>query len=489
MTVDIPAIRLRTVVERPVREDGEYVLYWMTAARRTRWNFALDRAAHWAHRLQQPLVVLEALRTGYRWASDRLHRFILEGMVSNAAGLRDAPVTYYPYVEPVAGAGSGLLEALARRASLVVTDDFPCFFLPRMVDAAERQIDVRLERVDSNGLLPMRAAEAVYPTAYAFRRFLQRTLPEHLPQRPCDDILASIQLAAPPRLDERILQRWPQADLSRWLDDPQALAPLPIDHEVGPAIDQGGQDAGRLRLEQFLDRRLVDYAQSRNAPEEEATSGLSPYLHFGHISAHAVFDAIVTRERWTIERLTDGARGQREGWWSMSPPAEAYLDQLVTWRELGYNFCVHRDDYDRFESLPDWARRTLEQHAQDPRPQLYELAEFEQSATHDPLWNAAQRQLVREGRMHNYLRMLWGKKILEWSPSPAEALEVMIELNNKYALDGRNPNSYSGIFWCLGRYDRAWGPERPIYGKVRYMTSANTARKYPVAGYLEKYGA
>ncbi len=171
-----------------------------------------------------------------------------------------------------------------------------------------------------------------------------------------------------------------------------------------------------------------------------------------------------------------------------SSAAEAFLDELVTWRELGYNMCAHRDDYNQYESLPDWARTTLEKHARDRRQRIYSLRQLERSETYDPLWNAAQRQLVREGRMHNYLRMLWGKKILEWTPSPREALAVMLELNNKYAVDGRDPNSYSGIFWCLGRYDRPWGPERKIFGKVRYMSSENTARKLSVAGYLERYG-
>ena len=171
----------------------------------------------------------------------------------------------------------------------------------------------------------------------------------------------------------------------------------------------------------------------------------------------------------------------------MSPSAEAFLDQAVTWREVGYNFCAHRSDFDRFESLPEWARATLARHAADPRTVVYDLGAFAAAQTHDPLWNAAQTQLVVEGRIHNYLRMLWGKKILEWTRSPEEALDVMIELNNRYALDGRDPNSYSGIFWVLGRYDRAWGPERPIFGTVRYMSSENTARKMNVKGYLRRF--
>ena len=168
---------------------------------------------------------------------------------------------------------------------------------------------------------------------------------------------------------------------------------------------------------------------------------------------------------------------------------ESFLDELVTWREIGFNMCWQRDDYDQFDSLPDWAQKTLHDHEGDIRPSLYSLEEFETGATHDPLWNAAQTQLLQEGRIHNYLRMLWGKKILHWSETPRDALEIMIQLNNKYAIDGCDPSSYSGIFWVLGRYDRAWGPEREVFGKVRYMTSENTARKFRVRNYVKQFSS
>ena len=195
----------------------------------------------------------------------------------------------------------------------------------------------------------------------------------------------------------------------------------------------------------------------------------------------------MTREGW-LGDTPRRATGAREGWWGVSANAEAYLDQLITWRELGFNFTSKRADYDRFESLPAWAIATLEAHAADAREWVYDLETLEHSRTHDPLWNAAQRQLVREGRMHNYLRMLWGKKILQWSATPRDALAAMIELNNKYAIDGRNPNSYSGIFWVLGRYDRPWFPERPVSGVLRYMTSESAARKLRLREYLKRYG-
>jgi deoxyribodipyrimidine photo-lyase len=188
------------------------------------------------------------------------------------------------------------------------------------------------------------------------------------------------------------------------------------------------------------------------------------------------------RRSWRYARTAAGGGG-----WNMSPAAEGFLDELITWREVGYNFASHRKDYDQYESLPEWARKTLREHTKDEREWVYSLEEFEAARTHDSLWNAAQTQLVREARMHNYLRMLWGKKILRWSRTPQEAARTMIQLNNKYAMDGRNPNSYSGIFWVLGRYDRPSGPERPIFGKIRYMSSQNTARKVSMKEYIRKY--
>ncbi len=188
-------------------------------------------------------------------------------------------------------------------------------------------------------------------------------------------------------------------------------------------------------------------------------------------------------------RIATTTSGKKDGWWNLAPSSEAFLDQIVTWRELGFHFAARRDDHDRYESLPAWARATLEEHASDAREHVYTLEEFERSQTHDALWNAAQRQLVREGRIHNYMRMLWGKKILEWTRHPREALDVLIELNNRWALDGRDPNSYSGIFWTLGRFDRPWGPVRKVFGTIRFMSSANTAKKMDVEPYLRRWGA
>jgi len=484
----VPPIRIRNANAAPINEKGRYVLYWMIAHRRLRYNFSLQRAVAWAQRLNRPIVVLEALRCDYPWASPRLHGFILEGMADHVRRVQPFPfMRYYPYAEPEAGAGKGLLAAMAQAACMVVTDDFPAFFLPRMVAAASQKLPVMLESVDSNGLLPLRSTDRAYPTAYAFRRWIQKSLPDHLVAFPLEDPLKNISLPAAQPFPEEILQRWP--DASAWLKKGQPdPGRFPLAHSVPQAPIKGGETEARQRLAGFIRRHLSTYATERNHPDADAVSGLSPYLHFGHISAHEVFQCVADAEDWFFHRLSEKTTGSKSGWWGMGSAAEAFLDELVTWRELGYNMCAFRPDYARYESLPDWAKTTLSLHAADVRPYRYDRSSMEAARTHDVLWNAAQKQLRTEGRMHGYLRMLWGKKILEWSPSPQTALETMIDLNNTYALDGRDPNSYSGIFWCLGRYDRPWGPERPIFGKVRFMSSKNTLRKLRLSEYLSAWG-
>jgi deoxyribodipyrimidine photo-lyase len=410
-----------------VNGAGEYVLYWMTAYRRRHFNFALERAVFWATELRKPLLIFEGLASNYRWASDRLHTFAIQGMQDNARDFEHSPATYVPFVEQSAGEGRNLFSRLSRRASVIVTDDFPAFEIPRWVRVAAARAPVLMEKVDSNGLFPMRITDRLFLTASSFRRFLQKQPRALMPLR---DPLADIDLPQLPKLEV------PRVDFS--------VMPKAIDHSVAPvAGTRGGASAAREQLRSFI-------------RSDSVSSGLSPYLHFGHIAVHEVYARVVESRRAGSER---------------------FLDELITWRELGFNMCAHSPDYDQYSSLPQWAQKTLEKHASDPRPTLYSLEQLEAAATHDSLWNSAQTDLVKEGRIENRLRMLWGKKILEWSPSPQDALVIMIHLNNKYALDGRDPNSYTGIFWILGRYDRPWGPERPIFGLVRYMSSQNTAKK------------
>jgi deoxyribodipyrimidine photo-lyase len=288
-------------------------------------------------------------------------------------------------------------------------------------------------------------------------------------------------------LDPSILERWKPATALLLNGGFAELQDLPTDRSVLPVEARGGTLPALERLSAFLRGVLSRYHEDRNHPDLEATSGLSPYLHFGNISSHQVFAEVTRQEGWTPLRVSGGTDGSRSGWWGMGEGAEAFLDQLITWRELGFNMTHRREDYAAYSSLPDWAQDTLAVHEGDPRPHLYSHEEFREAGTHDPLWNAAQRQLRTEGIIHNYLRMLWGKKILEWSRSPREALDIMIDLNDRFALDGRDPNSYSGILWCLGRYDRGW-TERPVFGKVRSMSSHRTRKKVRLEEYLQRFG-
>lgn len=449
---------------------GDHVLYWMIAARRSTWNFALDHALARAKECGRPLIVLEPLRVGYQWASDRFHAFVMQGMADNAAAFAKAGIAYHAYVEREPGDDKGLLEALAKKACVVVTDEQPGFFLPRMIASAAKRLAVRVEMVDGNGILPLRASGA-FSTAMAFRRHFQKTSGPHLLDMPHQ------------RLGKHATADIPGAVLRKWPSGMPDLAKLPIDHAIPPVAYKGGSKAAQAQANAFFADRFARYADERNG---DAPSGLSPYLHFGHISSHALVHRALTDHDWDPSRLGK-ANGKREGWWGLPNYAESFLDELITWRELGYGFCHHRADYDQYASLPDWAQATLTSHAKDPRPYVYSLAELDAAETHDEIWNAAQRQLVVEGRIHNYLRMLWGKKILEWSKTPQAALAVLIELNNKYAVDGRDPNSYSGIFWTLGRFDRPWGPIRPIFGTIRYMSSDATRKKLDLSDYLKKH--
>jgi deoxyribodipyrimidine photo-lyase len=485
--VEVPTIRVRRLNEAPRLENGEFVLYWMAATRRLGYNFALDRAVHHARLLKRPLVILEPAWIDEPWACVRFHRLALDAMAEHQQRLRRRRVVHYPYVEPRSGAGKGLLAALARRACIVVSDEFPCSDVPGMQRGLAEEAGVLVELVDSAGLLPMRAVDRSYPSAYHFRRVLQRELPDHLFRFPSADPLADGFASAPPDILEDEWRRWPPASPDD-LSSPRLLHDLPIDQRIPAIASPGGTATAERTLESFLDGRLARYAKERNHPDADATSGLSPALHLGYMSVHRVFDALADRESWNPGMLSEENGGRRSGWWGMSEAAESFLDELVTWREIGFNMCAHRDDYDRYESLPEWARESLEAHEVDRRSHLYSLEELEAAATYDSVWNAAQRQLVREGRIHNYLRMLWGKNILRWTPDAGTALDIMIHLNNKYATDGRDPNSYSGIFWILGRYDRPW-PERPIFGRIRAMTSESARRKLRLRSYLERFSS
>ncbi len=475
--------RLRRLNAHKSHAAGAYVLYWMQIYRRLTHNHALDYAVRCARELGKPLVVYEGLRLDYPWASQRLHHFVLGGMRDNARRARALGLNYWPWVETEAGSGRGLLRRLAARAALVVTDDFPCFIVPEQSAALAQAVSVPVFAVDANGLVPLALLGAPVSAAAHLRPRLHKAFAEAWNAR----------AAAEPELSTTVNVSV-EAPFEPWdatLDIDAFVGRLPLDASVPPIAGQpGGGRAAQARLDAFLRARLSGYAEQRSAPrapDDGHASGLSPYLHFGHLAVEQVLEAALTKTgAWTPDRLRLDCRGKRAGFFCEDADVNAFLDQLLVWRDVGFqwHWTRRRDTAELVSALPPWAWATLRTHAADPRTHVYELEEWEAGATHDALWNAAQRELVCTGGMHNYLRMLWGKKVLEWSRTPEDAYRTLVQLNNKYALDGRNPNSYTGILWCFGAFDRPWAPERKVFGSVRYMSSENTARKFKLGPYL-----
>ncbi|MCS6799097.1 MAG: deoxyribodipyrimidine photolyase [Myxococcota bacterium] len=483
-----PPSRLRALNDAPVRPERAFVLYWMIGARRLSHNHALDRAAHWARRLRRGLLVFEPLRCDYPYASERIHRFVLDGMRDNAERARRARLTYVPWVERAPGEGRGLLAALAREAAVVVTDLSGIPWLRAMAEAAARAIDVRLEAVDSLGLVPVYAAPRAFPTAAGFRRWLHAVLPEHLAAAPRAGPFTD--LPAPPPLPRALHGPWRSLSDAE-LRTPQALvATLPLDREVIPVeSERGGTRAALDRLGHFLEHGLPRYTE-RHHPDLDVASRLSAALHFGHIGVHEVLQTLAQRLDWTPRAIRPEAAGDRERFWNLTTPAALFLDELVTWRHLAQVRAVlDPSGVARWVGLPPWARATLERHAHDPRPALYDLDRLERAATEDPVWNAAQRQLRAQGRIHSYMRMLWGKRVLAWTPQPREAFRLLLHLNDRWSLDGRDPASWLNVGWIFGLCDRPWAPERPIYGTVRYMSTTAALRKLRMRRWLERWSS
>jgi len=479
-------------------EDGRVVVYWMTSARRPKWNHALEHAIDLAREHDLPLVVIECLALRHRWANDRISTFVLQGMVDNRDAFESSGVSYIPYAETKTGEASGLLKGWLQVAKMAVIDDYPTYYPQHVLNTALTVNPCELHVVDSNGFMAMRAQGRDFSTAYSLRRHLHKTIREHMFEFPLaaplegTSDLKPLDPSLPPHVfDATQTPMTPYEFLWRVAEGGdvgrQALSTLSIDHTVAPVNGKkGGHVEGRRRWKEFFRERLSDYHEKRNEPQERGASGLSPWLHFGHISVHNILHDLFAYHQWDVSMVNLPNDGRRAGWWGLPEPVEAFLDQIVIWRDIGFIHCAMVENHTEYASLPEWAKATLAEHSSDPRPYIYSFEQLEQAQTHDPLWNAAQNQLRSEGIIHNYLRMLWGKKILEWSPDPATAMEWMIHLNDKWALDGRDPNSYTGIGWVLGKFDRGW-TERPVYGKIRCMTSASTARKYKTKSYVDKY--
>lgn len=509
----LQSARVCRVNDRPPNTKGQYVLYWAQMFRRLHSNHAFDHAIALAVQHQKPLVVYEALKLNYPWASARHHTFILQGIRDNAAAAKRLGVSYWPFVETPANHGRGLVKRLTENAVCVVTDDYPAFIVPAHNRALAAKCDVPVVLVDGNSVVPLSQLGAPVAAAAHLRPRIHKLFAEAWQNRAATE--PALPKVAKTKIDPPFEPWDPKQSLAKF------VASLPIDQSVCPVPGvEGGSIAGRAVLDAFVSTKLRNYADGRNepnAPNATAASRLSPYLHYGHIAIQEVAEAVLG-SGWTPEQINSKTRN-KDDFFCRNANVNSFLDEAITWRDVGYHWHWRRiqdselgiqenkswqakaDTVPQFNfetmdfspggertldvALPDWARATLGKHASDRREHLYTLQEFEAAATHDELWNAAQRELIATGRIHNYLRMLWGKKVLEWSESPAAAYRILEHLNNKYAIDGRDPNSYTGILWCFGLFDRPWPPERKVFGSVRYMSSENTARKFDLDGYYQ----
>lgn len=468
--------------------DGRYLLYWMQINRRFHFNFALEYAIGWANKLNVPLLIVEGLSCDYPWATVRTHRFLLEGMREHLEAMRGSHVRYLPFVEQKQGEFRKLLDGLVSGAAMIVTDEYPVFIMRSRNEELSREWKIPYYTVDSNGMIPLGKTEKDPYSAYLFRKIVQREFLESYTNPPDEYPLEKLGDREPVRLPAQVESRVRESEA--FLNNlPDRLSIPGLRQDVPPVGTPGTRSAGLQRLRLFLEIDLPVYGESRNDPDRNSTSRLSPWLHAGKISEFEIVREVLKRqpEGWDLDRITWN-NGSVGGFYNGEESISKFLDELITWRGTGFHFAHHRPDFDQFESLPDWVLNTLEKHRRDPREKIYSYEELECAGTHDAVWNAAQRELREEGVIHNYLRMLWGKRVIEWTPDPETALRYLIDLNNTWALDGRDPNSYSGIFWCFGRFDRAW-QERPVFGKVRYMTSRSAQKKLAMEEYLRRYGA
>ena len=440
----IQALNIREILDKP------YVIYWMQSSQRVEYNHALQYAIRRANELDKPLFVYFGVTDSFPEANIRHYNFMLQGLREVREDLESKDIRML--IEK-SSPEKGALE-LSKIAALMVVD--------RGYLRVERQwrrfvadnAQCPLVQVETNVIIPVEvASQKEEYSAATLRRKLNRLLDDYtLPLEEEEIKVSSLDF-------KHDYEEFDIADLD------EAIEGLHVDMSVKPVdIFVGGIRNAKIHLEDFIHNKFEKYSQLKNEPGLDYSSNLSPYLHFGQISPLYIY-----------RRLMDVDLADKED----------FLEELVVRRELSMNFVFYNDNYDTIHSLHDWAKKTLSDHEKDKREYIYSLETLENADTHDPYWNAAQKEMVLTGKMHGYMRMYWGKKILEWSKTPLEAYKIAIYLNNKYNLDGRDPNGFTGVAWCFGKHDRGW-KERDVFGKIRYMNDKGLERKFDMKAYLEK---
>jgi deoxyribodipyrimidine photo-lyase len=446
--------RIRVLNDLDFRQ-ADFVLYWMQQSQRAEYNHALEYAIQQANKIDQPVLVVFGLMDDYPEANLRHYTFMLEGLRETQQSLGKRGIKMIVQN----GHPADIALSIGRRASLIVCDRGYLRHQRQWRKAVARKANCRVVQVESDVVVPV---EVVSDKAEYAARTIRPKIHKHLKNYLCEFKATKIKKSS---LNIRISG----LDLS---DIEAVLKKMSIDQSVLPVSGffTGGTTRAKIIFKKFLRQRFAHYVQNRNQPQTDDVSHMSKYLHFGQISPlYLALEVLKTAKRFEQAR-------------------EAYLEELIVRRELAMNFVCYTPGYDSYACLPAWAKKTLAEHKKDRRGYLYSRRQLENSQTHDDYWNAAMREMKFTGFMHNYMRMYWGKKILEWSRSPEQAFKTTLTINNRYFLDGRDANSYTGVAWVFGVHDRAWF-ERPIFGKIRYMAAAGLERKCDIQGYVAKVNA
>ncbi|UCG37613.1 MAG: deoxyribodipyrimidine photo-lyase [Candidatus Bathyarchaeota archaeon] len=440
--------RVRKLNQNKLR-NGRYVLYWMQSSQRAHYNHALEYSIDKANSINKPVIVYFGLTEYFPEANERHYFFMLEGLREVEFALTDRGIQLVVLQEsPAHGAIN-----VAKDASLAVVDRGYLQIERKWRSQVAESISCPLIQVESDVVVPLEEASPKEEySAATFRPKITKKLARYLvPLNEKTPIVKSLELSFD----------FPSFDID---DTKEALNRLDIDRTVCLVKDlHGGIHEAQRRLQDFLQHGLEQYSEQRNDPTKAVLSDMSPFLHFGQISPLYIALKVAATD---------------------SPGKEAYLEELIVRRELARNFVFYNQDYHSFKCLPSWAKKTLNKHSKDYRSYIYTSLELERGETHDKYWNAAQQEMKDKGKMHGYMRMYWGKKILEWSRTPQEAFVIALYLNNKYELDGRDANGYAGVAWCFGKHDRPW-KERDVFGKVRYMSENGLKRKFNAEKYAD----
>jgi deoxyribodipyrimidine photo-lyase len=445
--------RVKVINRRQFNTNGKYIIYWMSHSHRANFNHSLEFAIELSNQSGKPLLAYFPITDKYKHSNARYYKFMLDGILEAKKSVEERGIKFA--IEKVNDIKQRIIE-LSENAYALITDKAYLKYYRKLNKYIADRLDVPVYEIESDVCVPVEiASDRQEPYAFTLRKKIYSLLDKYI-----------IELKAREPKIKSVSFDFGIEEIT-FNNSLEILNILNIDKSVSLSPFVGGYSQARKYLEEFIEKKLHRYKEFRSHPELDYQSNLSPYLHFGQISPIEV----------VLEVLSKYGRNDEN--------VDSFFNELIVWRELARNFCYYNPNYNQYEGIPDWAKETLEEHKNDKREYVYTIEELENAKTHDEYWNSAQLELLKTGKMHNYMRMYWCKKLIEWTDDPKKAFDIACYLNDKYELDGRDPNGYAGISWCFGTHDRPW-KERKIFGKIRYMSASGLEAKFDIKKYVEK---